>query len=320
MTKMSEREFGIPSTISDEAKQVFRDATPEDPWEMTAAGVTKIRDEGHAEVATTNETIIENFVERLENIELSGVRVQVLTPRGYQDRNDTRAILYLFGGAYVMGSPLTDLSITARLAHRLGLKVYSPYYPLAPEQPYPGGADATFAVYRALQSTYQLGTIAIVGESAGGNLALATVLRARAEGVPLPKATALLSPWCDLTQSSESQRQPLGFDPTLDYDLQLRDSAAAYAGSYDQKDPRVSPLYADYHGGFPPTLITTGTRDLLMSDCARLSTRMRGAGVDTRFHVWEGMWHVFEWWSEVPEAEESMDEIAEFLREYLNGE
>lgn len=317
---MSERKFGIPSTISDEAKQVFRDATPEDRWEMTPAGVKKIRDEGHAEVITINKQITEKFVERLEDIELSGVRVQMLTPRGYLNRNDSRVILYLFGGAYVMGSPLTDLVITARLAHRLGLKVYAPYYPLAPEHPYPAAVDDAFAVYRALRSPYERGTIAIVGESAGGNLTLATVLRARAEGVPLPAATALFSPWCDLTPSGESQRQPLGFDPTLDYDLQLRDSASAYAGSYDQKDPRVSPIYADYRGGFPPTLITTGTRDLLFSDCARLSTRMRRAGVDVRLHVWEGMWHVFEWWPEVPEAEESMDEIAEFLREHLDGE
>jgi acetyl esterase/lipase len=284
---------------------------------MTPAGVKEIRDGGHAEVATINEQIIEKYVERLEDTELSGVRVQMLTPRGYQDRSDDRAILYLFGGAYVMGSPLTDLVITARLAHRLGLKIYSPYYPLAPEHPYPAAVDAAFAVYRALQSTFQPGTIAIVGESAGGNLALATVLRARAEEVALPAATALLSPWCDLTASSESQRQPLGFDPTLDYDLQLRDSASAYAGSYDQKDPRVSPLYADYRGGFPPTLITTGTRDLLMSDCARLSTRMRRAGVDTRFHVWEGMWHVFEYYPEIPESGQSLEEIAHFLVGHL---
>ena len=85
---MSEREFGIPSTISDKAKQVFRDATPEGPWEMTSAGVEKIRDEGHSEVATINEQIIEKYVERLEDTELSGVRVQMLTPRGYQDRSD----------------------------------------------------------------------------------------------------------------------------------------------------------------------------------------------------------------------------------------
>lgn len=317
---MSDREFGIPSTISDEAKQVFRDATPGDPWEMTPAGVEKIRDEGHAEVATINEQIIERFVERLEDTELSGVRVQTLTPRGYLDRNDDWAILYLFGGAYVMGSPLTDLVITARLAQRVGLKVYSPYYRLAPEHPYPAAVDDAFAVYRALLRTYPPGAIAIVGESAGGNLTLATVLRARAEGVPLPAAAALLAPWCDLTQSGESQRQPQGFDPTLDYDLHLRDAASAYAGGYDQKDPRVSPLYADYGGGFPPTLITTGTRELFLSDCARLSTRMRRAGVDTRFHVWEGMWHVFEWWPEVPEADESMDEIAGFLREHLAGD
>jgi acetyl esterase/lipase len=318
--KMSDREIRVPSMISDQAKQVFADATPGDPWEMTAAGVKTIRDEGHEEVFTINKEIIEKYIDRLDETEISGVRVQTLTPKGYDRRNDSRAILYFFGGAYVMGSPLTDLVLTARLAHRLGLKVHSPYYRLAPEHPYPAAVDDGYAVYCALQESYEPGAIGIAGESAGGNLVLAMMLRARAEGIPLPPAAALLSPWCDLTPSGESQRQPQGFDPTLDYELHLRDSVAAYAGDIDQKDPRVSPLYADYSGGFPPTLITTGTRDLLMSDCARLSTRMRRAGVDARFHVWEGMWHVFEWWPEVPEAEASMDEIAEFLREHLAGE
>ena len=100
----------------------------------------------------------------------------------------------------------------------------------------------------------------------------------------------------------------------MDYKCHLEGPAAAYAGEYDLKDPLVSPLYADFSPGFPPTLITTGTREGFLSDCARLSTKMRQAGVDVRLHVWEGMWHSFEWYFEIPEAELSMDEICEFLR------
>jgi acetyl esterase/lipase len=212
-----------------------------------------------------------------------------------------------------------DLALTARLAHRLGVKVCAPYYRRAPEHPFPAAVDDGLAVYRGLLETLEPGAIGISGESAGGNLTLAVILRAREEGLALPAASVLMSPWCDLTQSGESQRQPEGFDPTLDYALHLEEAAAAYAGDCDQKAPRISPLYADYAGGFPPTLITTGTRELFVSDCARLSTAMRRADVDARLHVCEGMWHTFEWYEEIPEAEQSMDEIADFFREYLGG-
>lgn len=301
----------IPETISNEAKEFYAAADPLEPWSLE--DMDKLRAENGAD-SDVNETIIANYVESLDEIEIGGVKVLAITPTNHNSNNDDRAALFFFGGAYVVGSPYADLPIAARMAARLGIKVYAPFYRRAPEHPCPAAIDDGFAVYQGLLDKLSADRIVVSGESAGGNLTLAIVLRARQAGIPLPAATALISPWCDLTPSGESQRQPAGFDPTMDYKCHLEGPAAAYAGEYDLKDPLVSPLYADFSPGFPPTLITTGTREGFLSDCARLSTKMRQAGVDVRLHVWEGMWHSFEWYFEIPEAELSMDEICDFLR------
>jgi monoterpene epsilon-lactone hydrolase len=159
--------------------------------------------------------------------------------------------------------------------------------------------------------------LTVSGESAGGNLALAVVLRARDSNMGMPCAMALLSPWADLSLSSESRHLHLGIDPTFSPQLSGGEEARLYAGGRDLNSSEISPVYADYKPGFPPTLITTGTRDMLMSDCARLSTVMRQAGVEVDLHLCEGMWHVFEYFSDIPEGQQSLIEIAAYLTNYL---
>ncbi len=301
----------IPGTISDAAKKIFATAEQEEIWSLERIETIRVQD--HADAQNSNKVITERYVESLEENDMGGVQVLSVVPKNYDSSNDDRCLLYFFGGAYVVGSPYVDLPIAARLAVRLGIKVHAPFYRRAPEHRCPAAIDDGFAVYSHLLKELSANKIVVAGESAGGNLTLEVVLRARKEQVAMPAATALMSPWSDVTPSGLSQQEPLGFDPTMDYKTHLEIPAAAYAGDYDQKDPIVSPLYADYSTGFPPTLITTGTRESFLSDCARLSTIMRQAGVDVRLHVWEGMWHTFEWYFEVPEADQSLDEIAEFL-------
>jgi acetyl esterase/lipase len=317
---MRGRDIPVPSAISAEAKAFFESAPPLKPWPVTPETIDAVRRAEREGCARNSEAMRVAFAERVEETEIAGVPVQLIEPKGYDPSNDARAVLYLHGGAHITGSPFEDLPITAALAHRLGLKVYSAQYRLAPENPFPAGLDDGFAVYRGLLQSFEADNLSIVGESAGGNLALAIVLSARDAGLAMPAATALLSPWCDITSTGDSNSTLAGLDPTLDYAPHLEEAAAAYAGDQDQTDPLVSPLYADYRRGFPPTLITTGTRDLLLSDCARLSTAMRRAGVDARLHVWEGMWHVFEWYPDLPEARQSLDEIADFLRRHSSRE
>ena len=307
----------LPSSISDEAKAFLGSQTPVERLSLVPEAIAKLRRQQREAGAPDAAAMRETFTERVEEGEIAGVAVQTVVPKGYDPANDGRGVLYFFGGGHVVGSPSEDLQITAPLAHRLGLKVHAPHYRLAPEHPFPAALDDASAVFRALVEKSGARGLALAGESAGGNLALAAVLRARAEGLPLPAAVALLSPWSDLTKTGDSQSTLAGIEPSLYYELNIKAMAAAYAGERDLVDPLLSPVYADYGPGFPATLITTGTRDLFLSDCARLSTAMRLAGVEVSLHVWEGMWHVFEWYPRIPEGRRSLAGIADFLARRL---
>ena len=128
----------------------------------------------------------------------------------------------------------------------------------------------------------------------------------------MPVAAALFSPWCDLGGSGDSIQSNAGRDPTL-HPGSLQDYAQAYAGQSALKDPGVSPIYGEFGKAFPPVIITSGTRDLLMSHCVRLAGVMRRSGVSVDLRVWDGLWHVFEFYDELPEAAASLKEIADHL-------
>ena len=245
------------------------------------------------------------------DIEIGGVSCHEVTGPDVQG-----TVLYLFGGGYNLGSPEEDIVITAPLAIDGGVRVVAVRYPLAPEAPFPEALDIAEEAYRGLTDELDGGSLVIVGESAGGNLALALLQRLRADGGPMPQALALLSPWGDLAFTGDSAETDR--DPTLNLrNDALRVMADNYRGDAAVDDPLISPIHADY-SGFPPTLITTGTRDLLLSDSVRVATAMELDGVDVTLRVWEGMWHVFEFYRELPEARASMAEVCEFVRAALS--
>lgn len=313
---MTENPRPIPKMISAEARAIYESAPdPMDFRTIDPATIQSVREATRADFEPASKLVLERTGVVMEETDIGGVPTMVIRPKESERRSVRHAVLYFYGGGHVVGSPFEDLPISATLAAGLGITIYAPHYRLAPENPYPAALDDGLAVYRALLDTYESSRLAVVGESAGGNLTLSTLLAIRDSGEDMPQATALLSPWVDLADQSDSRTVLDDLDPTL---RNVSAAAEAYAGGRDLTDPRVSPVYADYQPGFPPTLITTGTRDYLSGDCARLSTAMRLAGVDARLHVWEGMWHVFEFYPDVPEAKQSLAEITAFLANQLD--
>jgi monoterpene epsilon-lactone hydrolase len=308
----------IPTSISSQAQDFIRNADMTvGRNDNTPDGIAARRQQLIEACKPAVDVACEMYLEGLEETEIKGVPVLVSIPKNYDEARDGQAILYFFGGAYVVGSPYEELPITAKMAYHSGVKVYAVDYRLAPEYPYPAALEDGMAVYEHMIERFGTAGLTVSGESAGGNLAIEVVLNARDRNMGMPCALALLSPWVDLSQSSESRHLHLGIDPTFSPQLGVKEEALLYAGERGLKSPEISPVYADYTPGFPPTLITTGTRDLLMSDCARLSTVMRQAGVEVDLHLWEGMWHVFEYFSDIPEGQQSLIEIAAYLANYL---
>lgn len=308
------RSFPPPALISPAAKRFLLDALPIADLNLSLDALIGKRQEIHASVSPGGRAVQAELKVAVEWAELAGVPVQWVLP---QAARDDAIVLYFFGGGHITGSPDEDLAITARLAHFSGCRICVPAYRLAPEHPYPAALDDALGVYEALLKKHRGQRIGLAGESAGGNLVLGLIGTAAAAGLALPDVVALMSPWCDLGHSGDSIRTLDGIDPTLDLDHQLCHMARAYAGGRDLTSPEISPLFAQVPAGFPPTVITSGTRDVLLSDAARLSTKLREAGVTVDLRISEGMWHVFEYYPDLPEAEASLRGIAAFMAPYL---
>ena len=289
--------------------QRFLDAGIRPARDRSPANLPSLRAEERAYITPGVERAIAEHGVTTATITIAGVPCLSVEPKHH---TTTWPILYGYGGGFVMGSPYEDLTIAAPIAAQTGARVIIPDYRLAPEHPWPAGLDDGFAVYRALADE----DFALVGESAGGNFGLSLMVRARQAGLPLPRVAALLSPWCDLTNSGASLTLNDGRDPTLA--KQEVDAAAAhYAGLHDRRQAEISPLFADFDDSYPPCIITSGTRDLLLSPSEDLAARLSAAGVPVKLRIWEEMWHVFEWNNELPEAAASITEISAFLSSHM---
>lgn len=244
---------------------------------------------------------------------IAGVPIVTATPT---DVPPVRHVLYLHGGGYCLGSPNSHIGMVARLAKRAGAVAILPDYRLAPEHPYPAAIDDCARVYRALLEEIEPSTLAIAGDSAGGGAALSTLCRLRDAGDPLPAAAYLLSPWTDLTGSGGSTTTKAEVDPMLQLPF-LRQGAAMYAGGMPLDDPGLSPLFADL-AGLPPTLIQTGSDEILLDDTTRLAERLERAGVDTTVEIADGLWHVYPAFAGfMPEATAALVRAGMFLRARL---
>ena len=191
----------------------------------------------------------------------------------------------------------------------MAARVWAVDYRMPPDHPFPAGLDDCLAAYRALLGERSPERIIIGGASAGGNLAAALILRARDEGLPLPAAVVLMTPGADLTEAGDSHQTNLGLDPLIPGSA--RQSFLLYAGGRDLSHPDLSPLNGDFAPGFPPAILTTGTRDMLLSDTVLLHRALRRAGIPAELHVTEAGGHGG-FMGRAPEDQEILAEVRRF--------
>ncbi len=228
-------------------------------------------------------------------------------------------LLYFHGGAYAVGSAADSVGLVSDIVRRAGALAYAVEYRLAPENPYPAAVDDALAAYRGLlDSGVDPASVAVVGESAGGGLALALLLRARDEGLPMPAVAAVLSPWADLTMSGASLMGKAQADPALTADaLALR--ARSYLAGTSSKTAYASPALADLRR-LPPLLIQAGSAEILLDDAVRLAARAAADDVAVTLEVVPGAPHVFQGFAAVlDEGGIALDHVGEFLRGRLGA-
>lgn len=320
MPSFAANDMPIPESISPEAQAYLRSLPPRRTGSSDfsdPAAAARVRAMLGKMFLTGARRITTDY--SLDKVDAGGVpAVWVRLPENAaasrQDPRKERVLLYLHGGGFVIGAAATDLSIPLRMGIDARLPVLSVDYRLAPEHPYPAALDDSVAAYRwLLKQGYKAGNIGVVGDSAGGQLAVAVVLAAHKAGLPRPGAVVVMSPVTDMTNTGDSYVTMATFDPIQSTD---RSNRVDYMAGHDPKDPLLSPIFADLHD-FPPLLIQVGTRDLLLSDSVRLARKARMDGVDVTLDVWDGMWHVFQSNPAVPEAKAASVEAAAFLRRHL---
>lgn len=218
-----------------------------------------------------------------------------------------------------MGSPTTHLGITSALAKQSGSNVWSIDYRLAPENPYPAAIEDAVTAYRdLLEKADSPDRIVVCGDSAGGGLTVASMLKAKTLGLPMPAGLAMMSPFTDLTLSGWSHGACKDRDFMADPDT-LNEMAGSYADGTDRKNELISPIYGDL-AGLPPMLIHVGTEETLLSDSTTLAEKAGNAGVLVELKIWPEMPHVFQLYAKFLEAgDQSIEEISNWISSRFAG-
>jgi monoterpene epsilon-lactone hydrolase len=305
----------VPDTVSDALKPVVG-APLQAGWNTIPEDLEGWRKFAAASRDDTSPTLVEiqqKLGVRVQPETMGGVNVFVSTPLQRDHKNDRRMLMHLHGGGYVLFPGLVGAGEGMMMAGYSGFTVVSVDYRMAPDFLFPAPLDDAISVWKALLAKYDAGKMAIFGTSAGGGLTLATALRARDQGLALPAALGLGSPWVDLTGDGDSLSANAFVDNALvSNDGWVGAAAKLYAGKNDLKNPLISPIYGELTG-LPPSILTTGTRDLLLSDTVRTHRKLRKAGVEASLQVFEAQSHAQFLTPFAPETEEAFKEIAEFF-------
>jgi epsilon-lactone hydrolase len=245
---------------------------------------------------------------------LGGVPTAEITVDGIEPRH---VVLYFHGGVYVMGDASLAAGLAAQVGRRTHAKVISVDYRLAPEHPYPAAVDDALAAYEALlHNGIASSDIAFAGESAGGGLAIATMVNARDHGLPLPAAAFVMSPYADLTLAGTTMQTKREADPLLSPEA-LQARVTDYTSGQDAALGLISPIFADL-SGLPPLIIQAGTHEVLLDDAVRLAQQAATADVEVTLDITPGVPHVFQaYYPILDEATAALDRAGQFLSAHL---
>jgi epsilon-lactone hydrolase len=310
----------VPDTVSPQMQKLI--ATPLNPtWNV----IPKTADEWKAQVATGAAAAMRDLPAlrealrvKVELTAIDGVKAYMVTPEVIPPENRNRLLIHVHGGCFVSFPGESGTGEAIFMAGFGHFKVVSVDYRMPPDHPYPAALDDAMTVWRAATKMADPKNMAIFGSSAGGNLTLAMVLRAKQDNLPLPGAIAPGTPMSDLTGAGDSFQINAMVDNVLvAYGASCDKRAALYTNGRDLKDPMLSPIYGDMRG-FPPAILTTGTRDLLLSNTVRVHRKLREAGVEAALQVFEGQSHA-QFYRDVsaPETKEAFEEIARFFDKHL---
>ena len=314
------RSVPVPDTVSPQMQKLI--GAPLTPtWNV----IPKTAEEWKAQVNAGYEATMKSLPAlrealgvKVEPITLDGVKAYMVTPTSIPPQNRNRLLVHVHGGCFVSFPGESGTAEAIYMAGIGGFRVISVDYRMPPDHPYPAALDDAITVWKAATRMAPPKNMAIFGSSAGGNLTLAMVLRAKQEKLPLPAAIAPGTPMSDLTNAGDSFQTNAMLDNVLVAPGASCDKRAAlYIAGRDPKDPLLSPVYGDM-SGFPPAILTSGTRDLLLSSTVRVHRKLRQAGVEAVLQVYEGQSHAH-YYRDVsaPETREAFTEIAQFFDRHL---
>jgi epsilon-lactone hydrolase len=314
--RLPPRTIPVPKTISPQAQRALAEPLMGPPllWPPPhdKPAWRRFILEGDARMASLF-AALPSFQGKIESKTVGSATVFELVPDGIPAEKQDRALLFVHGGAYVMGGGDLAVKAVQSFAAQITTKTYVIDYRMPPDHPYPAAVDDVLAAYRDMLTRYSSRKIAILGISAGGGLAAASILKLRDLGLPLPGAAVLLTPEADLTESGDTFETNQFIDVILVN--RLTESILLYADGHDLRDPYLSPVFGDFSRGFPPTLLISGTRDLFLSNTVIFHRALRKAGIRADLHVFEAMPHGG--FFGAPEDADSAEEQRRFIDDTL---
>ena len=313
----------IPDTISPEAQAFLRTVPdphliPPFPDPADIAGWQKLQAWAENDGKTKSEPLLKRYAHTATAAQLGGVPVLDVRPKDWKENR--KVLVYTHGGAHVIYSAVSTLGRAVIAACETGLRIISVDYTLAPLAKYNQMSDQVVAaIQELLKQGQRLEDTAIYGDSSGGGLAAAVVMKMRDRGLGMPRAAVLVSPWLDVTPSGDTETTLHDADPNQLYERQGKAAAGAFADPKEQKHPYASPVYGDFSKGFPPTLIQGGLKETLLSGFVRLYQALDVAGITVKLDLYEGMIHNFQdRMPDAPEAIVARSKMRDFLSHHLS--